>query len=288
VSNNFRMIWDNSKFDAATLTASSEAANLPVTNLQDTKRRKVWRTTGITGQYFTADLGDNPKTVHCVAFVNHNFTTTATVTITASNASDFSDPVYSASDVRLWQNVYPWGAGSWGEGSWGGGLSEEDRNALFISPIRIIWTGAVKARYWKFEFADDSNTDGYFEIGRVFISPYFEPKYNFAHGWEIGIKEDTVITKSVGKQKWVDEKPWYHVIKLPLHAIAETDKYSGFIAMCKRLGVRKDFILDLFPNATETSKELYNTFYGSFTENPVITGRYNRYSQSQLVFEESL
>ncbi len=282
--NNFRIIWDNSKFDAATLTPSSEATGLPASNLQNTLRKKVWRTTGITSESLTVDLGSE-EIIQCVVLVNHNFTVDAQITIKASNVSDFSSLEYNVT-VDIWQPVYGYGEGGYGEGGYGGYLTDSDRIELFISPIFIKWTGDVTARYWKIEFSDSGNTDGYFEIGRIFIAPFLEPVYNFAYGWHIQVYDPSIVTRSIGGQKWVDQKDWYHRLTLPLHVVDDSNKYADFIALCKRIGIKKDFILDLAPEATGTD-EVYNTFYGRLTETPDLEGYYN-HSKSQIVFEESL
>jgi hypothetical protein len=144
----------------------------------------------------------------------------------------------------------------------------------------------VTAQFWKISFSDSGNTDGYIEVGRVFIARYFEPVYNFAFGWEIQVVDPSLIVSSIGGQKWTDQKDWFHRLNLPLNAVDDADKYANFIALCKRMGKKKDFVLDLFPEDSG-AKEVYNTFYGRLVETPSLAGQYS-YSQGRLVFEESL
>ena len=175
---NFRIVWDNRKFDSATLTPSSEVATLPASNVQDAFPSVVWRTTGVDEESLTIDLGENVLS-QVFSIVNHNLTVNATISLQASKSSDFSDLEYQIVDEDVWQPVFGWGEGGWGEHGWGGYLTEEERQDLFLYPIFIKWTGSISARYWKMTVKDPGNTDGYQEYGRLLLAPFFEPIRQF-------------------------------------------------------------------------------------------------------------
>ncbi len=75
-----RLLYDNTKFDVnAVLTASSEVSTLPSANLQDTIRKKVWRTTA-GAVNLDIDFGES-VIVDALGLVEHTMNYSATVTV---------------------------------------------------------------------------------------------------------------------------------------------------------------------------------------------------------------
>lgn len=81
-ANNMILCWQNfvdPTFPTTTLAASSQAsASLSVNNLIDYRPSVVWRTTGVTAEYMTVDLGSVQGVAIFIAW-NHNWTVQSTI-----------------------------------------------------------------------------------------------------------------------------------------------------------------------------------------------------------------
>lgn len=74
-----RFLWDNARLDDAIMTASSEVDSLPVSNLKDTIRKKVWKSA--EGQsHIDIDFKAN-TIISSIGLVEHDLAYTSTVTI---------------------------------------------------------------------------------------------------------------------------------------------------------------------------------------------------------------
>ena len=92
---NIRFIYNNTSFDSATLSATSEASGFPATNLQEQRRKKVWRSSSLTNQYISIDFGSGGIYANSVALINHNLTYNGQFKLTATDNSDYE------SDLKL-------------------------------------------------------------------------------------------------------------------------------------------------------------------------------------------
>lgn len=73
------------------------------------------------------------------------------------------------------------------------GYPSDDPDLMGVS-IFHVFDAAVTARYWKIEFDDASNADGYIEVGRCYMGDTWEPPYNF------GESNDDTMTANTNRQ----------------------------------------------------------------------------------------
>lgn len=98
-----RIIWDN-KVMEATVTAYSSNPDYPASNIQDMRLSRLWKsleTSGGVDEYIQIDIGGD-LTANYLSVVNHNFPSTATLTLKGCNADsngafDWSNPDQSIS-----------------------------------------------------------------------------------------------------------------------------------------------------------------------------------------------
>ncbi len=284
--NNIRFLWEN-KFDNAVIEASTAATALPVANLVDQLRKKVWRSVGTSGVYIDVDFGAGGDYCNSIGILGDNLSYSAQVQITASDvAAGASELLDSTWDV--YETI--WGAGEGGAGEHGAGgvlIDDAVRQALLTDIIFYKTFAQVSARYWRITFLDADNSDGYIQAGRVYLGIYFEPQFNFGYGWQFGIKDESKVTESIGGQKWVDLKGERYTLALSLKYINNAEKYWSIIDMMRRYGIRKDIIVVLTPDG-QASERLFTTLYGRFTKLPRIKQAFYGYSSVDIEFEESL
>ncbi len=132
-------LWDN-----FTLVESQEDANYPVENTQDTRLVKVWRTDTASATTIVLDAGTGSTiTADSCAVINHNFSGSSETKIQA-HASD-----------------------SWGTPS----LSTI---VTYRTGTMVLFFTSSAFRFWRFSFNDTSNSDGFYEVGRLFLSEYLQ------------------------------------------------------------------------------------------------------------------
>ncbi len=141
-----RIIYNN-LWDLYTLTESQEDANYPVENTQDVRLAKVWRTStasGLTTVVLDAGTGSTITCDAC-AVIKHNFSGSS-ITVIRGNETN-SD----------------WGSSGFLQGM-------VYREGIMVS----FFTSSETFRFWRFAFNDTTNSDGYLEIGRLFLGTYLQ------------------------------------------------------------------------------------------------------------------
>lgn len=124
---------------SATLTVSSEDSAYPKANLALLPISKTFRTTGsspASSQTILMDFG-SAQSVDLVAVINHNLSSTATITVRAGTTTGVSD--FSQSITWRERTVY------------------------------AVLTSLQSYRYWRIDLNDPFNTNGFLEIGYISI-----------------------------------------------------------------------------------------------------------------------
>lgn len=137
-----RILYNN-VFDDYTITAATENANYPASNIQDPRLSRYTRTTALSSQTWDIDTTTaiQPDTI---VIDNHNITSGATIQIRASVNSDYSTTDFSATITH-------------------------DSGTM----IKFFTPGSTY-RYWRLFITDAANTDLYIKMGRVFMGNYLQ------------------------------------------------------------------------------------------------------------------
>ncbi len=199
--------------------------------------------------------------------------------------------------VDAWQGLIGYGEDRYGFLDYGGGkFYEEDRKYMVPRPIRIIYLDSVvEARYLRVYFIDDTNTDGYLEVGRMFACLYVDMGINFSN-IRHDIIDDTDVGHTLGGQAWGVRIPMRNSITLSFDWLDYADKYWTLKFMAEKMGVAKFFVIDCFPDEDLPSERHHGTLYGRFSELPSFeqdsdmgfASPQRRTSSVELSFEEVL
>jgi len=139
-----RLLHHNEIDTYAALEFSSEASGFPAANVQHIHLSRRWRTTGVASEYYTIDAGaGNTITADCAAIAAHNLTSGAMIKVMAHTSNDWGAPDLSV--------TFTWSAG-----------------------IMMAFFAPTAKRFWRFDFADAANPDGYLEIGRLGFGEYLQ------------------------------------------------------------------------------------------------------------------
>lgn len=269
-------------WDGATLTAGSEAATLPVENTQDRQIRKPWRTTSVDADdtYIVADFG-SAQLVGVVALVNHNLGIQAKLRIRLSNNADFSSTVYDSGLFDALPEIEPFGTFEWGVFTWGGKLPQSVIDAITVNTFHVIPSNTL-ARYLRIDIQDESNGDGYIEVGRMVAGVKIQPAANMSWGWEVAFEDPSKVSKSRGGQTYVDDQEQYRVIRFGISNMTENEAFSFFFDLIdRRKGVTGDLVV--IPQPDKPSQFHNQAFYGRMRSLGAVRNPF--YDQFEKAFE---
>ena len=159
----------NNLFDDGTLTASSEATGYAVENTQNQRLAKVWRSTDASTQTVVVNLA-TAQTITVVAVMGHNLTSAANITL-EGNTSD----------------------------SWPGATSQ---TVTYNAGVILKFFTGSSYQYWRFTIEDTTNTDGYLEIGRLWIGTYMDVSPSSLLDFTVTKKRSDMVVYGKNRQKF--------------------------------------------------------------------------------------
>lgn len=233
---------------------SGGAWQVPLTNLQDRRLSRIARSTTAAkaDTQFTLDLGD-AKLFSVVAVVRHNLSTTAIWRLRVASDPAFSSPVY---DSRLdlpsgasptlpfaWPTIYPVGMLEWEDDNfWSGTVSEEERRE-YPSILMIVLPRLTAGRYIRINIEDESNPDGYVELGRMFVARAWRPQYNASAGATTGWESDTTVQRAMSSTPYFDRKAGRRVTRFELSALSTDEAMTRVFELQRRAGLDGEILL---------------------------------------------
>ena len=248
-----RVLWSN-LIDVSGTTLSASSAPLSVYNLRSQNRKRVWRGSTRT-ETITANLNTPTDNIRCVAITGHNLSTTASIKI------EYSD----------------------------NGSSWTQLQTKTVGDLTVVsfFFDLLNNQYWRLTFTDTANTDGYVSAGRMFLGDYWEPDTAAVSSWDIKIADASQVRKSIGGQKWTNQREVFARLTFRLLGLNEVDGIRNFLNIARRIGIKNDIFLILTPGGvSQFEREL--SLYGRFVGIPGLTGNSSfAYDTGSVVFEES-
>jgi hypothetical protein len=208
--------WIN-RADSALLSASSELATLPGSNVQQAHVSRAWHTAaGVKSAYLLLDMG-SALDCRLLALLGTNLTAAAEIRVRASDA----DPT-ATSSLLLDSGTLPATAKA------GYGQSYHD-------------LAGATARYWRIDIEDTTVEDN-LQIGRVFLGPRWKPSSNQEYGWQVTPLDPSEVIESWGGQEYADERPQRRQLQFTLNWMDEAEMYGNAFAMARAAGVVRDVV----------------------------------------------
>jgi len=224
-----RFFWQN-WFDSAIVTASSEAADYPVEQLQNRWKTVDWRSaaTGSGGEWIQA-IFTVPRAIQGFILENMNLTTGATVILTGDGNNIFTiNPTVEE-------------------------VAEKRIEIALARPTAQYTT-------WILSMFDAGNPDGYLSASRIYLGPVFEPEGECRGGSNNWPESDSEVSYSSGGQASVTERPPYEVYDVPISIIGQADA-AGYAAINAVCGKKLPLWICL-----DTTDEIISTVYAHFLE----------------------
>jgi hypothetical protein len=247
--------------DVTTLSGGSWTSGLPLDNLKTRKLKQVARTTDATVDRTKFDFTlDVQRKVKVIAFVNHNLSLDGDYRIRGYFDDAYTSLAYDSGVNQVWPAVYTTEQLDWEDANfWTGQILAEDIIGFTWTLSHLLPT-AVFAQYWRVEFFDTTNSDGYVQIGRLFIAGEWQPVTNMTYGASLGYEDRTVVEISLGGAEYFDEREPYRVATFSLENMDISEGMSRAFDIQLRLGTKGEvfFIFD----TDDTLHSLRRTFLG--------------------------
>lgn len=202
----FRILYNPaSDTSAATITSSTDGSSNTDDNAVDDRVGKVWRTDTDTAEWVKWDLVVTTKDVDCVAIINHNLTSGATVTFEGHTSDS-------------------WGAPTVNETLTVG--TDADSNVI---PRIVHYFTQDNLRWWRVTVDDPSNPDGYIQIGRIMFGEYYEVTRDLSSDAQVERIDPSEGTKSPGEVPVLTQKERFRRVRTSFQFVGqtETDKWDA-------------------------------------------------------------
>ncbi|MCF0055509.1 hypothetical protein [Dyadobacter sp. CY356] len=250
--------------DAATISGTSGAGDLPLANLQEMDLKAIYRAMGDTIT-LTVDLL-TAKQINLVALIAHNCSPIASVRLRASNTNNSSTAPYDtgllparSNQTAFVDSGYP---------------LEKNMFLSFFAPQTY--------RYWFIDIVDTGAA--YIDIGRLYISNAFQPTTNMDYGLSEGVVDPSKVNRVVSGGKIPREFVKYKTAEFTLGYMNEDETYGKVFALEMACGRTKDVLF--IPDPDAKSLLQIRSHYGTMeTINPKVAFQYSLYNKSFRIEE---
>lgn len=246
--------------DDGTASGGDWLDNLPLAHLKTQQPTEVARSDGLspTATRFVIDLGII-RPVSMLAMIANNLTNDAVVRYRCSVNADGSAPALDVTVPAYVPNV-PWGSLPWGDFPWTGFIDDPQPGGAIT-----FYRQAKSAfgRYVLVDIDDQSNPDGYVQIGRFMAGTAFVPRINMSWGTQLSPLDDSTSSTSVGGQKWWDRRSKRRRVTVAFDALAKGEAMGAIYDMQHKLGLTGNLLVVYDPEDS-TDTLLRRTIYGSF------------------------
>lgn len=189
--------------ETATLSGGDWLVSLPASNVQTRDFAEVARSTNDSAASTVIRLDHgSAKTARVVCIVGHNLSATATIAWTRGTTSGGSD-VYAGAAVNAWQ-ITP---------------------SAFDGRQYDAWVvaDATAARHDTISIADESNGDGYVEIGYLWVGDLWSTTYGPSNGLTHGLQDFSGAERSDGGAFWSTRRRRIRNTTMVLEAVTPSE-----------------------------------------------------------------
>lgn len=268
---NIKLVFKNDYDDATLVDSPAFETNLPVENTQVIGRSYVGRTTDDT-QTITGTFGTS-KTVDTLGIARYTTTTSATIKLTLKLSS-----VQVFTQTWDLDKLIPLGTWQAGINPFGG-INKND-----IGRTSAFHFASTACDEFEIIITDTSNTDGYFDIGRIVLGASFSPTYNFSYGASTYYQDGIEQVRSESGGLYSTGSGQHRQFDISLDWLSDSDRMTLELLMLKH-GRTKDLLVSKFPGVGG-DKEMLGTMIAKRGEPPVLTQNFYNNSQNTLTLLE--
>lgn len=227
--NNALICFPN-RADAGAFSGGSWSSTLPLANAQDKDIKKVARstnaTTGSTKFVFTLT---NPQAIRLVSLVNTNASRETLYRIKWANDSAFAYPLFDSGWTQMYPvGTVPYGSFEWEEEGFWDGRPNTEQIAYYPRDLICVFPQNHWGQYLSVEIDDTTNTNGYFQFGRLFMGKGFTPRININWGRSLQHNSSTTVQETLSRREIFDMKPLVRTEVFDLNSLSESEGSTLF------------------------------------------------------------
>lgn len=180
-------------------------------------------------------------------------------------SADLADP--AADYTGAWTDAWP--------AAYLSATNSEAREGLRNSPTFL--TGSTQTyQFWRVEIDDDTNTDGYVELGRVFMGSLWQPGINMVYGASLHYEPRDQVSETRSGAEYFDELNGYRVARFRLQAATEGEAVLKLMRMQRQLGTSGELFFVWDDDDTTYAPE--RTFLGRMRAlSPITAARWSEF-----------
>lgn len=169
--------------------------------------------------------------------------------------------LYDSGWGAVWPSgVVPQSLLEWEDDNFWLGTVSANVRAGYQSPYIKLLGSTQTHRYWRVEIADTSNSDGYVQIGRLFMSSTWTPSVNYAYGAGLGYQDPTPIDVSLSGAEYFDVRSKFRVFDFELQYILGTEAYANALELQRMSGTSGEVLC--VPDSDDVSNSPARSFVG--------------------------
>lgn len=246
--------------DRAVITAGSEAATMPASNLLRRQPSDMWRALDLDNAFVTLDLGAaEPVRLVWLGYTNASSAATWRVRAAATEADLTAAPGYDSGSLSHWPVAE---------------LSDWDRTHAFL------WLPAAETwRWWRIDVDDPANPDGFYQAGRLYLSDPWQPSRNYRFGASDGYQDDSQPQRARGGQTYVADGAMWREGSFSLRFQGREEMRSQASRIDRLVGTRRDLLIVYDPE--DLSRFMDECFYARLAElRPLVLERWRLYEKT--------
>lgn len=269
--------------EVSTLSGGSYTSQLPRDNAKRgvISRKARTTTTGVDDTKVTITL-QRGRNIGVIAIAGHNFSTSAEWRITLYGEDGVTE-IHNSGKMFVWPALYSSDQLEWEDDSfWLGSVSEEERQ--FLTPLALYFVpdvGLINTKVVSIELFDESNSDGYLQFGKVFVSQTWQPSRNASLGISFSNEINTEVEMSLDNTEYFDRKRAKRSVGFTLDRLTEEEAFSRIFSMQMQQGIDKEVLFAY--NKENNQFSYYRRFLGRLQSVDAISEPYvDRKHQSPM------
>ena len=248
------------RIDAATLSGGSWQA--PLSNIQTLRLAQRARSTSAAHTHTVIDIEfDEDRLIQVISVNAHNISVDGYIRVFAGDSPGVYN-LYDSGEIEVWPPMYSTLSLHWRDYHfWSGKIDEEARKEYQKNFIHIC-KDSVKTKYWRIEIYDANNTDGYVEVGRLFMGRLFEPQFNVIYGAQIAWEDNSRIDQSLIGVEYMSRTPMTRVATVNYDYSFRREALEGLYELQRQSGTTQEVLF--IGNASDEAQMVRLGFLGRF------------------------
>lgn len=271
--------------DDYTLSGGSWTTSLPLTNLQNRVFSRVARTTdALEASTQFSGVYDPYRPLGAIALANHNMSSAANIRVVFYADTAKTTTIYDSGVIPVWGAVFNSIDLEWEDNNyWEGTPDQEDLENLNTLFVLFTPTINIAAAFDVFIY-DESNPDGYVEIGRLLVSDVWQPEINAKRGISFTHDINTEIESSLSNTEYFDVRTPRRVVNFELDGLSVNEAFARLFRLQRNQGIDQEIIFAY--NMLLTPEYYDRTFVGRLAQPDPITQPYiDRFESSVNLIE---